>query len=98
MIRIIDGRSTGKTGRLMLLAKENNALFVCGDPHCMEQKAKTYGIKGIEFISYHDFLDVNKWRGYDTKNCPVIIDELETMIKYQNPYLNLTGYSISIED
>lgn len=97
MYRIIDNRATGKTGRLMLLAKENNALFVCGDPHSMEQKARAYGLKDIEFISYHDFLDINKWRGYNIKNRSVIIDELETMVKYLNPYLNLTGYSISIE-
>jgi hypothetical protein len=97
MYRIIDNRSTGKTGRLMLLAKENNALFVCGDPHCMEQKAKAYGIEGIQFISYYDYLDTNKWRG-GIQHRPVIIDELETMINHQNPYLNVIGYSISAED
>jgi hypothetical protein len=35
MIRIIDGRGTGKTSRLMLLAKEHNALFVCDNPDAM---------------------------------------------------------------
>ena len=28
MYRIIEGRGTGKTSRLMLLAKENDAIFV----------------------------------------------------------------------
>jgi hypothetical protein len=32
MYRIIDGRGTGKTSRLMLLAKENNGVIVCANP------------------------------------------------------------------
>jgi hypothetical protein len=35
MYRFIDQRSTGKTSRLMLIAKENNALFVCAHPEAM---------------------------------------------------------------
>ena len=31
MYRIIDGRATGKTSRLMLLAKENDGIVVCKD-------------------------------------------------------------------
>jgi len=40
MIRIIDGRGTGKTSKLMLLAKENNAVFVCSNPRAMKYKAE----------------------------------------------------------
>jgi len=36
----------------MLLAKEHDADFVCSNPRAMEQKAKAYGINGINFISY----------------------------------------------
>lgn len=97
MIRIIDDRSTGKTGRLMLLAKDKGALFVCGNPYAMEQKAHSYGITGINFISYHDFLDSNKWRGKSNK-IPVVIDEMETMVKYENPMVEVIGYSISEDD
>ena len=39
MYRIIDNRGSGKTGRLMLLAKENDAIIACANPHAMEQKA-----------------------------------------------------------
>ena len=56
MYRIIDDRGTGKTSRLMLLAKENNAVFVCANPNSMEYKAKAYGISGITFVSYGDFI------------------------------------------
>ena len=39
MYRIIEGRGTGKTSRLMLLAKENDAIFVCSNPDAMKYKA-----------------------------------------------------------
>jgi len=47
MIRIIDGRGTGKTNRLMLFAKEHNAIFVCANPEAMRVKAEAYGITGL---------------------------------------------------
>lgn len=97
MIRIIDDRSTGKTGRLMLLAKDTGALFVCGNPYAMKEKAHAYGITGIDFISYNDFLDSKKWKGEHGKQ-PVVIDEMEAMVRYQNPNLNVIGYSISEDD
>ena len=93
MIRIIDNRGTGKTGRLMLLAKEHNALFVCNNPDAMRVKAEAYGITGIQFVSYYDYLKSN----YDTNKENVVIDELETLLKYM---LNghLIGYTLSDND
>ena len=35
MYRIIDNRGTGKTSRLLLLAKENNGIIVCKRPDIM---------------------------------------------------------------
>ena len=58
MYRIIDGRGTGKTSRLMLLAKENNGVIVCANPQKMREKAEVYGIIGLEFISYKEFQDI----------------------------------------
>lgn len=57
MYRIIDGRGTGKTSRLMLLAKENNGIIVCANPQKMREKAEVYGIIGLEFISYKEFME-----------------------------------------
>ena len=54
MYRIIDSRSSGKTSRLMLLAKETNSAIACYNPPAMRQKAYAYGITGIEFIPYSD--------------------------------------------
>lgn len=88
MFRIIDKRGTGKTAKLITLAKENNADVVCSNPHAMEYKAKQYGINGVNFISYNDFTNY----GSDK----YIIDELDIYLK---SYLGngLIGYSITDE-
>lgn len=89
MIRIIDGRGTGKTSQLMLLAKEHDADFVCSNPRAMEQKAKAYGINGINFISYSQFIDIGSEK-------EVVIDELENLLT-QGICKNILGYTISNE-
>lgn len=88
MVRIIDGRGTGKTSRLMLLVKENDAIFVCSNPKAMEQKAHAYGIVGVNFISYDDALH---YQG------DLMIDELELFTSYIM-YGKLVGYTLSEED
>lgn len=96
MIRIIDNRSSGKTGRLMLLAKDTEGSIVCANPRALEEKARAYGIVGINFISYYDFLhsigtDIGKY----------YIDELESFLKYvQNSFAGegeFSGYTLSVE-
>ena len=80
MYRIIDGRGSGKTSRLMLLAKENGATLVCSNPRAMEAKAHAYGIVGIDFMSYADAID--HMRHHDSRHTPenrrhaIVIDEL----------------------
>ena len=56
MIKIIDKRGTGKTSRLMLLAKEQEGIIVCSDPDIYQKKAWNYGLTGIDFISYHTYI------------------------------------------
>lgn len=94
MYRIIDDRGTGKTSRLMLIAKENNALFVCSNPDAMRYKAKAYGIDGIEFISYGEFF--HDYRGQ--RNIKYVIDELENFLRSTMFYsTELIGYTLSVE-
>ena len=90
MYRIIDSRSSGKTSRLMLLAKESGSVIACMNPSAMRQKAHAYGITGIDFISYSELFN-GEYEG------DVMIDELEVFV--QN-YIDckLTGYSLSNED
>lgn len=97
MYRIIDDRASGKTSRLMLLAKENNATFVCSNPRAMEAKAKAYGIIGIDFIDYHTYLTS---RGKDYGK--IVIDEIEMFINYTRAMYcgkdELIGYTLSNGD
>jgi len=94
MYRIIDDRGTGKTGRLMLLAKENDATFVCVNPEAMRVKAKAYGIEGLNFVSYGDFVHT-----FDPDITNYVVDELECFVKYifaSGP--ELIGYTLSQND
>lgn len=92
MYRIIDERGSGKTSRLMLLAKETGAVIACSNPQAMRQKALAYGIVGIDFVSYHQITVP----GNDYNN--VLIDELEAFTQYILGRNNLMGYSMSKDD
>ena len=90
MYQIIDERGTGKTSRLMLIAKENGATIVCANPSAFYNKAEAYGITGLNFISYDEFLDMRGLlRG------PFLIDEVEGLLRTIN---NVWGYTLSLED
>ena len=90
MYRIIDGRGNGKTGRLMLLAKDTGSAIACANPRAMQQKAYSYGITGIDFISYAELLN-GEYEG------SVMIDEIESFVQ-RTIGSKLTGYSLSNED
>ena len=94
MTRIIEGRGTGKTKKLMEIAKENNAIFVCGNPVAMEVKAHGYGIIGLDFMSYSQYLS-NFSRGQREKR--VVIDELEIFLAHYAGSNPIIGYTISEE-
>ena len=91
MYRIIDKRGTGKTSRLMLLAKEENAIIACSNPNAMKIKAEGYGIIGLNFISYYDYVNGNYPKG-----SKVFVDELDFLVKSLGH--NLSGYTLSNED
>lgn len=92
MHRIIDGKGTGKTSKLLLLAKENNAVLVCSNPRAMEYKAKQYGINDIHMISYGEFL--NNYRGSKTQ---YVIDEIENFLDIVYGANKVIGYTLSVE-
>ena len=69
MYRIIDERGSKKTYRLMLDAKHNGAsTIICANPSAMKEKAYHYGIVGLDFMSYEQF--VNR---YNPKKLVIII-------------------------
>lgn len=92
MYRIIEGRGTGKTSRLMLLAKETGAKIACSNPAAMRQKAYAYGITGIDFIPYSDLFN-----GSIDHTDNIMIDEVECLL---HDFIDgkLTGYTLSNED
>jgi hypothetical protein len=90
MKAIIDGRGTGKTSRLLLLAKENDGVIVCHNPEDLRYKAYSYGLVGIDFISFNDYIEGN----YNTEK-PVFIDELNLFLKKTDK--NICGYTLSEE-
>lgn len=97
MYRIIDGRGTGKTSRLMLLAKENGAIIVCYDPAIYKSKAERYGIIGIDFISYRDYIfELNKGNANKYRGRKILIDELDFFLYHLDQYIQ--GYTINNED
>lgn len=91
MYRIIDNRSSGKTSRLMLLAKETSSVIACSNPSAMRQKAYAYGITGVEFIPY-SYLFEGK-----VPTDGVLIDEMEQFVK-EFLDADLVGYSLTNED
>jgi hypothetical protein len=94
MYRIIDNRCSGKTSRLMLLAKDTNSIVACSNPRAMQDKAYSYGITGISFVNYDYILNKNN---VDLRGKNIMIDELENFVQYQLS-ANLQGYTLSNED
>ena len=90
MYRIIGERSSGKTRKLMEIAKHDNAYFVCENPKAMENKAYNYGITGITFVSYETFY--TKMLIGDDNFVPVVIDDLDNYFTYVGKVI---GYTIS---
>ena len=94
MYRIIDKKASGKTRKLMEIAKENKAIFVCSNAREMEAKAHAYGIVGIDFIDYFTFLDD---KGKEPAN--YVVDEIEMLLHYMfGMNRNLTGYTLTNGD
>lgn len=101
MNRIIDGRGTGKTKQLMLAAKDAHGTIVCANPRAMEEKAYAYGIIGINFISYSDYLNHITF-SQDSDMGNYFIDEVEELLNYIQTIRivqgKFCGYTLTNED
>ena len=91
MIRIVDERGSGKTIRLMGVARDQDAIFVCSNPQATAYKAQKYGIEGLKFASYDEFSTIL------LHGEKYVIDEIEkfTQEAFGN---NLVGYTLTIGD
>lgn len=90
MIKIIDKPGTGKTSRLLLLAKENNGVVVCDNPTAMREKAYDYGLTGIDFFSYDQYICLDNEEFVDR---PIFIDEIELFLKKFN--FDIKGFTLT---
>ena len=73
---IIGEGSSGKTRKMLEEAKKNGAVVVCKYPLHMQSKSNAYGICGLKFVSYDEFIG-NVFYGEK-----VAIDEIGDFIKY----------------
>ena len=51
---IIGENSSGKTRQMLEEAKKGNAVVICKHPLHMQNKANSYGIYGLRFMSYEE--------------------------------------------
>lgn len=90
MKRIIDGRGTGKTKKLLEFAREHDTNVVCANPLSMQRKAEAYGIYGLNFYPYHKVFE-------DGVPGPIVIDEYELFMgAFAHDYM--IGYTLTNED
>ena len=94
MYRIIDKKCSGKTSRLLLLAKENKGVVVCANPEKMREKSYAYGLTGIDFITYTAYCEfLNGYGNADLIGKPIFIDELDKFLYIYDT--EIKGYTIS---
>lgn len=92
MYRVIDGKDTGKTKKLLTECGKNNGLYVCRHPFGVAEKCRAYGITEVTAVGYEDFLQSDDW--YTRK---IYIDELEEFVdEFVGPMFS--GYTLSKED
>ena len=99
MNRIIDKRGSKKTYKLMLDAKSSDiSTIVCANPSAMKEKSYSYGIIGLDFMSYEQF--ANHCNPKEIGD--YYIDELEDFIRYLAYSSSLKGtfkgFTITAED
>lgn len=84
MLQICGGPGTGKTKLLLEKAKQDNAYVVCKEPIELREQAYLYGITGIDFISYEQFIE------FEDRNRPFYIYDLHEFLKDFN--YRIEGY------
>ena len=89
MFIVSGGRGTGKTKTVLEKVKAENAVIVCEDTIEMRERAYSYGITGLNIMSYREFDTLEKVEE------PVYIHDINKYISYGNR--NVKGYSVCFE-
>lgn len=78
---IIGGNSSGKTRKMLEEAAKTGAIVICKNPYSLENKAKSYEIFGLKFISYEEArVEILKEEMFSDQK--VAIDEIGDFVKY----------------
>lgn len=88
MKKIIGSRGIGKTRNLFEIAQKEGATVVCANPTVYANKARVYGIYGLTFIGYEDFIKSNITE-------KIVIDDVDNFISRCFP--NIIGFSLSVD-
>lgn len=73
---IIGTNGSGKTRKMLEEAKKSGAVVVCKHPIHMQSKSSAYGIYGLKFVGYDEFI------GNILYGEKVAVDELSEFVKY----------------
>ena len=87
---IIGENSTGKTRAMLVEAQKSGAVVVCKYPLHMQDKANSYGIYGLKFISYEGI------NADDIFGDKVAIDELGEFFKYCHG-VELASFTMTVD-
>lgn len=87
---IIGENSSGKTRKMLETAKESGAVVVCKHPFRMQDKANSYGIYGLKFVSYEE-MDEHIMNGDK-----IAVDELGNFFEYCYG-VNLDSFTMTID-
>lgn len=90
MIRIIGTRGIGKTRKLLQEAMEKSATVVCNNVKRYAEKAHAYGIVGLNFVSYEEYLS-----SFDD-DILYMVDDVEELLKYLPG--TVVGFSCNVEE
>ena len=100
MIRIVDGRDTGKTKKLLEECSRTGGIYVCAHPERVLEKCRAYGLDYWKILpmGYKDFI-LKKYTQYGDN---IYIDELELLTKELIRIIDgnntLAGYTVTMED
>ena len=95
MFTIIDVRGSGKTKKLLEVAREKHAIILTQDKRAFRVKAKSYGYENIKIIDYEDLENDD----YDIDE-PILIHNADKVLDYLfDRYYGLKpiGFSATLE-
>ena len=91
MFIISGGHGTGKTRALVERVKAEDGILVCEDTIAMRERVYSYGITGLNIISYDELYECR----VDSYDKAIFIHDINSFIKYGFP--EVKGYSINLD-